>query len=384
MYRVVEGKIITATEQFLDEFNDPILPLDDSVGPKVTVLDPDTKGIVSEQYAEPDANVSGQWECEIGVPDLDLTDEREFTVLWELTDYEGATHKSRTKLIVEPNHNSRQTDLVVRVRDKETPINFNIPIEYSDTVYEAEVTIYKNNEVVVGPVNLTELAHKVGRGTTNVSLTVPFKAERLEPYTMMIDIDRVDDAVPTSTITYTVWPITPQIAAATTLLEQQINKANYQNIIPELEYTMPDLVLYLFRGLALFNQLPPRNTDFHGTNMQGTLLDVWITCSSYYALSAQLGAEGAMAFDFSGQSINLNIDRSPSLEAMLGRIEQQINDQVKEYKKILAKAGQFSGDGSIGGQYLTAGRNSGALAITRSPITKSRLTRRPFMRGGFR
>lgn len=383
MYRVVEGKVITITEQFLDDFDDPIYPLEDNQGPKVTVIDPTTKSIVLETRASVDANVAGQWECEVSIPDLDLSEDRIFTVVWEYLDENLATHKSRTQLTVEPNHQSRSNDLIITVKDKvPTKINFNLPFAYDTNIHTVDVAIYKNNEAVLGELDLEDpnIKTAVGTTTTNVSLEVDMKVDRFEPLSLMVSVSRLD--AQDSNIVYTMWPITPQILMATRMLEAQINKADYKQVIPELAYTSSDLVMYLYRGLAMFNQLPPRVTDFWGTNMQGSLLDAWITCSSYYALAAQLKAEGAMAFDFSGQSINLNIDRSPSEEAALGRVETQINDTIKEYKKTLGKAGYFQGDGSIGGRYLTAGHNSGVLKVTNAPTTKRRLTRQnhPFLR----
>lgn len=383
MYRVVEGKPITITELFLDDMNDPIYPMDDAQGPKVTVIDPTTNSIVLETYASVDANVMGQWECEVAIPDLDLSEDRTFTVVWEYLDEDAGTHKSRTQLIVEPNHQSRDTDLIVMIKtDKPTPVQFNIPFSYDPAIHGVDVAIYMNNEAVLEEIDIEDPKVKtvIGKTTTNVTIELDMKVDRLQPLSLMLDVSRLD--ANNTTIVYSLWPVTPQILLATRLLEAQINKADYKQVIPELAYTSSDLVMYLYRGLALFNQLPPRVTDFWGTNMQGSLLDAWITCSSYYALAAQLKAEGAMAFDFSGQSINLNIDRSPSEEAALGRVETQINDTIKEYKKTLGKAGFFYGDGSIGGQYLTAGRNSGVLKVTNAPTTKRRLTRQnhPFMR----
>lgn len=120
--------------------------------------------------------------------------------------------------------------------------------------------------------------------------------------------------------TFKLWAVTPSVLSAATQLEDFINKARSSNVIPELEYTTADLIQYLHRGLSMFNVFRPQLTQFTGMNMQGMILSGWLDCSSYYALVSQLGAEGSMAFDFSGQTVQLNVDRTPAIESVLGRI----------------------------------------------------------------
>tara|TARA_Y100001963_G_C6639462_1_gene380193 strand:- start:314 stop:829 length:516 start_codon:yes stop_codon:yes gene_type:complete len=161
---------------------------------------------------------------------------------------------------------------------------------------------------------------------------------------------------------------------ACAMVESYINRARLDNVIPELEYTQQDLVYYLHRGLNLLNQMGPRITAYTGMDMRGVLLNMWVTCATYYALGAQLQAEGALAFDFGGQTTNFNVDRSPSIEAALGRVEQEL-ERVKESKILLAKAGYISGDGSLADNYISGAKNFGVLGITNSPTTKRALSR---------
>lgn len=99
-------------------------------------------------------------------------------------------------------------------------------------------------------------------------------------------------------------------------------------------------------------------------------MDAWLQCSSYYALSAQLQAEGAMAFDYSGAETQLNVDRTPSIEAALGRVESALTEYVKPMKTLLGRAGVVSGDGSQGGRFIDGSSQIGALSLTNSPTTR--------------
>jgi hypothetical protein len=109
---------------------------------------------------------------------------------------------------------------------------------------------------------------------------------------------------------------------------------------------------------------------FNGLNMQGILFDAWVNCSCYYALGAQIMAEGSLAFDFSGQGISLNVDRTPQLESALGRIESYISDRVVPLKKQLFKSGVNSGDGSQGRTGLNNPSNVGVLNMINAPTTR--------------
>lgn len=127
--------------------------------------------------------------------------------------------------------------------------------------------------------------------------------------------------------------------------------------------------MYLNRGLSLFNAVE-QITAFTGVNMTGYMQEAWLICSAYYALAAQLQAEGALAFDFSGQTVSLNIDRTPSIESALGRVENQIENVVKPLKKRLYQAGITGGDGSNGTSPLNSSRSRGVLGLTNAPTTR--------------
>ena len=104
--------------------------------------------------------------------------------------------------------------------------------------------------------------------------------------------------------------------------------------------------------------------------MQGPLLNSWLICSCYYALGAQLQAEGALAFDFGGQTVSLNVDRTPAIESALGRIENEVENTVKPFKKLLGRTGILSGDGSAGGQFMDTSRALGVLGLSNTPLTR--------------
>lgn len=374
---VVEGETISLVEQFLDELDDPIYPAEAYTGPEVFVFDNDEqRSVISNAVGAPGVE-HGSWQADFSIPIFNLEDNIILTVQWTLIDEDHQTHTLKSFIEVTPAVDNRIGDIVflkpvkgIGKVDAILPISFK-PDE-GDTL---TISAYLNNEPVFEGIDTTDTSSgiKYRSGSTKTSITMrdSFAAKRLEPYVITFDYRR-DGALMPQIMTHNLWSITPQVAIAMNMVEDYINKARLENVIPALQYTPGDLVQYLFRGLNLFNTLPPISTGFTGMNMQGHILDAWVFCACYYALASQLQAEGALAFDFSGQTVNLNVDRTPSIEAALGRVEQHIEQQIKPYKKMLAKAGVVTGDGRQGANHLAYGEAFGIVTVLNSPTTNHR------------
>lgn len=364
MTRIVEGQTLTVEEKFLYSDGEPALPRDGRTPPEVYLVDrSDNNAIIKKTYAAPSQEQKvGFWQVDVSIPYMDLEDEKALTLLW-LFETEEGEHKLDKEVIVEPANYSRVTD-VVAVYEEGEATEFDVVLPKPINV--ESVSLIEDNKTILklSKDNLT--GFRASRSRTYFKFTAVVEPKQLKPRTLLVRSDLGQ------TYTLIVWVITYQILSTTSLIESHINKARLQNVIPELEYTQADLVTYAYRGLNLFNQRPPNLTAFTGTNMQGFLQDCHVTCSCYYALAAQLQAEGAMAFDFGGQSVSFNVDRSPSIEAALGRLETQINDQVGQAKRLLNKKGIFQGDGSIGGKPIDGSSNFGRLSLSNNALAHKR------------
>lgn len=372
--RVVEGTQENFTLKFLEDDGTPIYPYDDAGSPSVTLFDVNND-IIDRRDATP-TTVPGEWQVDFTIPNLNLVDEIELTLLWEMID-DGCNRVRHTQsLTVLPAKNKRYGDIVCLHKQTDTKFTFVLErtVEPTDSVL---MTIALNNEVMVEDLDLmnepsiTRTITKT-RAVFEVPLNVQRSELRLQP--VGIIVTHIDKRMVPDIVQANLWVITPQTTVAISMLQQAIDKAKLENVIPELEFTTSDYLLYLYRGLQMFNSYPPLVTSIRGTNMQGILLHLWIVCSSLEALKAQTLAEGASAFDFSGQTVNLNVDRTPSLEAAIGRLESQIENEVKPYKKLLGKASVIDNDGSIGSTSLASAiaRNFGRTSVINSPTTKLR------------
>lgn len=375
--RVVEGGTQQLRATFVDDIGNALLPPDFGSGPLVTVLTADAD-VVYEGNAYPVSGEDGVWECDISFPVMGLVDEITAKAVW-LYDHTDGRERQIVEITIEPERQQRVTDIVVEFIDvklnEKEPVIFDVVVPWR--IEDGDVVTFAlsfNNAVVARyrsddpDVELVQVLSD----RTVFELPVMGWPGHLSAHMLMCTVIPGNRATGRRRATYGVklWASCPQIAVARSMLHNFVDRARLENVIPELEYTDADLMEFLSRGLATFNQLPPRATGFNGVNMQGTMLESLIICASMQALASQFLAEGALAFDLSGQAVSLNMDRTPAIEAALGRLQDQLNSIVMPYKKLLGRAGVNAGDGSIGGSHVDGAQNYGVLGVTMSPTTK--------------
>jgi hypothetical protein len=363
MLRAVDGSVATALMTFLDEDDTTIIPAPGY--PRVALLDKD-KTVIAQYNASPTAN-PGEWEAAVSLPNLGVERTDEYRLRWRMRAANGEKYQNFDTMLIDPRVDRRDSEIVVL--DGDDTVELALPFAYFASNTPSKFQVYSgNNEVLSGAVSFEDpsVTKTVGAEKTLVSFPAIMLMPSLKANLLIVK-SKINGRP--RTYSYRYWCITPQIALAATMIEDFLNKSRIQNVIPELEYTAGDILGYLERGLYLFN-MTAATTTFTGTNMQGMLLDAWITCASYYALATQLIAEGSLAFDFSGQGISLNVDRTPQLDAALGRIEARIQDTVVPLKKQITQQGFFGGDGSQGGTAMRNPYATGILSLTNSPTTR--------------
>lgn len=367
VYNGIDGSVLVVTQKFFDDDGQPVLPAQGY--PMVRLVDLD-KQLLSSVVASPTVN-PGEWSANVSVPNLSLAEKTEFRANWRVltTDRQKITHSDA--VILEPKVDTRISDVVGMFGDQK--VAFTLPLYFGPRDVGSYQLYGKNAPLLAVPVDLhgtsVQLTTAVDRTHVMIPFTVPEPS--LSAYLLKTDIIPYGQGMP-RTYTYKMWALTPQIMLGMTFLEDFLNKSRVEQVIPELRYTSGDLISYLERGLYLFNTVGNVPSWFTGLNMQGVLFDAHITCACYYALGAQLMAEGSLAFDFSGQGISLNVDRTPQLEAALGRIESVINERITTLKKQLSKQGILSGDGSVGAGKMSNPSNIGTLSMINAVTTRIR------------
>ena len=367
IYNGTDGSVILVTQKFLDDDDVPYMARPGY--PKVRLLDQD-KQLLSSVVASPTA-LPGEWSANVSIPNLGISSKSELRLSWKFVASDGTKVSNNDAVIIEPKVESRVSDIVGIFGEQR--VGFVLPM-YFGAQDAGAYQIYGNNApILLTPMDLHSPNVKRTTSVDRTNFLIPFTVPNASMSAYLLKTDIVPQGVSQPrTYTFKMWAVTPQIMLAMTFLEDFLNKSRVEQVIPELQYTSGDLVSYLERGLYLFNTVGNTPSWFTGLNMQGILFDAWVTCATYYALGAQLMAEGSLAFDFSGQGISLNVDRTPQLEAALGRIESAIADRVIPLKKQLAKQGTLSGDGSVGNGSINNPSNVGTLSMMNAATTRIR------------
>lgn len=143
------------------------------------------------------------------------------------------------------------------------------------------------------------------------------------------------------------WIINPSIAQAIEDVKSKINKAR-QTLFgtPDSQYPSTEVMKWLRRGMDAFNNAYGVFTSFTMTNALGGVREFWLLCAEKAALEAQYGMEGEKSFNFSGAAISLDVDRTQYLDAMIGKIQTDLDAQLKPFKQNLIIKGNTAGDGS--------------------------------------
>lgn len=127
-------------------------------------------------------------------------------------------------------------------------------------------------------------------------------------------------------------------------IRARIDKARNKPYNPALFYYDLDLLCYIDLGIARFNAARPTLTYFSMSSLPDVLQYPVIECSCYEALRSQLMAESVAAFNFSGQSVSLDMDRTQAIESELSKIQQYIDQEIPSLKKRYNR----SGGGGVG------------------------------------
>lgn len=384
----LEGTTVSLIEQFLDDDDEPLYPSTTKGGPRVRLYDSE-RAIIAEVIAVPEPSEIGAWRADLPIPNMGLSDRIELTARWLMVTDDGDRVTAKNTVYVDPQTERRSDDLIVIVgRDMKMQLTLPFPYSPGSPERKADVvngvparkaipgdeltfSLYFNNQAIYENLGADDRSVRIENAATKTLASIPAVTgdPKVAPMSLLVSHTKHDAFSPT-VYTFKVWAVTPQVLLAARQLEDFVNKAKIANVIPELEYSQADLLECLHRGLSMFNMLQPLVTNFTGTNMQGPLLSAWLTCAAYFALGAQIQAEGALAFDFGGQSVSLNVDRTPALESALSRLDSEIENQVKPFKKLLVRAGVTQGDGSQGGQYIDGSRALGTLGLTNAPTTR--------------
>lgn len=170
------------------------------------------------------------------------------------------------------------------------------------------------------------------------------------------------------------WIVTDSIVQAIDDVKSKVNKAR-QTIYgtPDSQFPSTEIMKWLRRGMDSFNGAYGQFTSFTMTNAKGVVREFWLLYAEMAALEAQYLMEGEKAFNFSGASISLEVDRTQYLDNAASKIQARLESEGKLVKTNLIIKGNTGGDGSGPGGTGNFGALQrgamGSVSITITPAT---------------
>lgn len=164
--------------------------------------------------------------------------------------------------------------------------------------------------------------------------------------------------------------VNASILRAVKSIEAMISKARTTLIGFQDElFTVPVIVTMLSRGRDSFNGAGGYFTTFNMTNADSMIRELWLKYTEVQLLQAQYLLEGEKAYNFSGQAITLDVDRTSYYQSLANDIKTAADADAKTVKQNLIIKGLTGGDGSLAG----AGRygSTGPIGLSISPASGS-------------
>lgn len=251
--------------------------------------------------------------------------------------------------------------------------DFPVQIILSKPYEQVSFALYRQNEKITGDVQVFTNT-RVANGQLYQGMATGLQLEAyLEPYEILWTAYNAAQPANRERQAGQVFIINASIISAITSLRELINKA-YLTLLGTPDMIFPDSLMlsYLRSGRDYFNGAGAGMlTAFTMLNAQGSIREYWIRSSAITGLRAQYLAEGEKAFNFAGQAISLDVDRTQYYQSLLDNLHSELDAELKPYKQNLIKKGIIGGDGNLdpaNGLRPRPGA-TGAVGITISPAS---------------
>lgn len=195
----------------------------------------------------------------------------------------------------------------------------------------------------------------------------PSKLVSVEPYSLMWTYR--DAFETTNTERAELFMVNPTMLDAVREIQSFINRAYVDSgVSPGTTFGSADCMRSLRYARDQFNAAGI-TTNFDMTQAQGQFRHFWVTLACVQACRAQYMAEGMKAFDYGGQNVTLNVDRTQYWDSLANTLEQSIREDLVHFKQQLARRGNFQGNGAYTG--LVSAGQVGITIHAASPFRTS-------------
>jgi hypothetical protein len=164
--------------------------------------------------------------------------------------------------------------------------------------------------------------------------------------------------------------VNPSIMRSVKGVEAMVSKAKTTLLgFRDELFSVSTIMTMLARGRDSFNAAAGMFTQFTMTGADSFIREYWMRYAEVALLEAQYLLEGEKAYNFAGQAISLDVDRTQYYQSLADSIKSRLSEEIKPIKQNLLKKGLISGDGSM--TNLNIG-STGPLGLSVSPVSNIR------------
>lgn len=327
--KVVRGTAVLFQELFVEEDGTPILPGDPSAYPSISIVSP-TEEVIQTGVATQVPGSPGRWQFSWFVPaDAELsTEDMPWRIDWclitnggrQLTrsaafitidnieaspderQYFNLTFQGQPERLIVKFKNAQETVRLTLIDPSNTEIDLTPRIQ---TIQQDQFYVYYAD---TDP--LTANGCYLVVWTTRQTTVSP-------PHTFVQQV-RVPELF--------FWLIQPDFRMLIDKIQKKIGHVQ--------AYSDADLYGYLLRGVEILNQTNPITSwSLNNFPAQYGFTTFLIAAAAWWGLQAQYLGEGELSFNFSGQTVTLDVDRTGFYADAMGRLKDYLDNELQKTKR---------------------------------------------------
>ena len=331
--KVVRGTSVLFQELFVEEDGSELIPVDASAYPSISILSP-TEELIQTGVGTSVPGSPGRWQFSWFVPaDAELsTGDNPWRIEWVMLTFGGRQVTRSAEFIICGN-----VEALAEERQY-----FNLTFMGQE---ERLFIKFKNKQ------------EEVSLTFTNGSQTLDYSGRINEVQQGQFYVYYADtDALDRSGCYMAVWKTRHTALSASNIFVQQVRvpeavfwwmQPDFRMLIDKLQkkighvqaYSDADLYGYLLRGKDIINQTNPISTwslgSFPGHYGMTTFL---LAASAWWGLQAQYLSEGELSFNYSGQTVTLDVDRTSVYESAMSRLREYLDKELSTTKKNILRS----------------------------------------------
>ncbi len=329
--KVVRGTPVVFEQLFVEEDGTPIVPLDPVAYPSVSIVSPAEEIIQSGVALNAG---SGRWRFTWFVPaDADMMGpDNPWRIDWLVVTNGGRQIERQSNFIIidniEASPDERTYTNLTYVGNSERAL-----IKFKNAQEIVQVQLIDSANVQTNLTPAVQTVQSDGFYTYYVD-TPPLTATgcylvvwntrqtAISPSVTMIQQIRVPDMI--------FWWIQPSLRMLIDKVQKKIGHVQ--------AYSDSDLYEYLLRGADYVNAVNPITnwTLVNWPNAFG-MTNFLLMAAAWWGLNAQYLSEGELAFNFSGQTVTLDVDRTGAYESAMSRLKEYLDNQLQQTKRNMLR-----------------------------------------------